>query len=150
LGAAALLALLLLVQHWAPQWRPDAAPRADEPSLGQPGAAPDDDALRWAIDQQRSNIQVEAEGIVSRLLPDDRQGSRHQKFIVRLSGGETVLIAHNIDLAPRVADLKVGDTVRFAGEYEWNAQGGVVHWTHHDPRGRHADGWIEHAGLRVR
>jgi hypothetical protein len=26
----------------------------------------------------------------------------------------------------------------------WNAQGGMVHWTHHDPEGRHVSGWLKH------
>jgi len=148
-GLAVLVALVLIVQHWAPELL-TGKPGAANPSASQPSIATDDAALRSAIAAQGSDIQVEAEGVVSRLLPDDNQGSRHQKFIVSLSGGETVLIAHNIDLAPRVANLKVGDTVHFAGEYEWNHQGGVVHWTHHDPNGRHADGWIEHEGRTVR
>ena len=81
-----------------------------------------------------------------RILPDDNQGQRHQRFIVRLDSGQTILIAHNIDLAPRVEPLREGDGVEFSGEYEPNAKGGVVHWTHHYPAGRHPAGWIRHDG----
>jgi hypothetical protein len=98
--------------------------------------------------QWRSGQQVRATGTVSRILPDDNDGSRHQRFVLRLSSGRTLLIAHNIDLAPRVSSLQTGDTVSFFGEYEWNDRGGVIHWTHHDPQGRHADGWLEHKGRR--
>jgi hypothetical protein len=80
------------------------------------------------------------------MLPDDQDGSRHQRFIVQLASGQTVLIAHNIDIATRVDALKVGDTVRFYGEYVWNARGGVIHWTHHDPQGRHVAGWVMRDG----
>ncbi|WP_272975496.1 DUF3465 domain-containing protein, partial [Alcanivorax jadensis] len=73
-------------------------------------------------------------------------GSRHQKFILELASGQTILIAHNIDLAPRIPDLRDGESVSFYGEYEWNERGGVVHWTHHDPQGRHVDGWLKHDG----
>lgn len=93
----------------------------------------------------RSGVQVQAIGVVSRVLPDDEQGSRHQRLIVRLPSGHTVLLAHNIDLAPRIP-AKQGDGIEFRGEYEWNAQGGVVHWTHHDPQGRHEGGFIRHGG----
>ena len=74
-------------------------------------------------------------GTVLRVLADDNSGSRHQRFILRLDSGQTVMVAHNIDLAPRIASLRAGDRVGFSGEYEWNAQGGVIHWTHHDPAG---------------
>jgi len=80
------------------------------------------------------------------MLPDDNDGSRHQRFIVRLGSGQTILIAHNIDIAPRVSPLNVGDTIEFNGEYEWNSKGGVVHWTHRDPTGRHPAGWLMHNG----
>jgi len=93
-----------------------------------------------------SNIQVEGEGTVTRVLPDDLDGSRHQRFIVQLASGQTLLIAHNVDIAPRLNGLQEGDTVRFNGEYIWNAKGGVIHWTHHDPGGRHAGGWLMHNG----
>lgn len=92
--------------------------------------------------------QVEGRGTVLRVLPDDNDGSRHQRFILELSSGRTVLVAHNIDLAPRIAGLQGGDSVSFYGEYETNDRGGVIHWTHHDPQGRHPHGWLEHKGQR--
>ena len=93
-----------------------------------------------------SDIQVEGEGTVTRVLPDDLNGPRHQRFIVQLASGQTLLMAHNIDIAPRIDGLEAGDNVRFSGEYVWNEKGGVVHWTHHDPRGRHVAGWVMRNG----
>src|SRR5262245_30079104 len=92
-----------------------------------------DRALTTAFGNQQSNVQVQGSGRVSKVLADDNDGSRHQRFIVRLASGQTVLIAHNIDLADRVTALQEGDSVEFCGEYEWNAKGGIVHWTHRDP-----------------
>lgn len=109
-----------------------------------------DSLILQAYRNQQSNLQVHGSGIVSQVLPDDRQGSQHQRFILRLPSGITVLVAHNIDLAPRINGLQKGDQVSFYGEYEWNNRGGVVHWTHHDPGGRHAHGWLEHQGKRYR
>lgn len=105
-----------------------------------------DEVLARAFAQRTSNIQVEGQGVVRRLLSDDNEGSRHQRFIVALASGQTLLISHNIDLAPRVVGLRKGDVVSFSGEYEWNAEGGVIHWTHHDPNKRHRAGWIKHNG----
>ena len=98
--------------------------------------------------QWRGGQQVEGRGMVLRVLSDDNEGSRHQRFILELSSGRTVLVAHNIDLAPRIPGLEPGDTVSFFGEYETNDRGGVIHWTHHDPQGRHVGGWLEHRGQR--
>ena len=106
----------------------------------------DNRILQNAYDQQVSDLQVQGEGIVVKVLSDDLDGSRHQRFIIRIGPDQTVLLSHNIDLAPRVDQLQAGDTVAFFGEYEWNPKGGVVHWTHHDPAGRHPDGWIRHNG----
>lgn len=105
-----------------------------------------EDQLLSAYENRQSNLPVEGSGVVVKILPDDLQGSRHQRFILRLSSGQTVLIVHNIDLAPRVPALREGDRVEFRGEYEWNSKGGVVHWTHHDPHGRHQPGWLKHNG----
>jgi hypothetical protein len=114
-------------------------PAANAPATSPPAAS----YVDW-----RAGDQVRGSGTVTRVLSDDNDGSRHQRFIVEVSPGRTVLIAHNIDLAPRVASIRVGDTVSFYGEYEWNERGGVIHWTHHDPRGSHVGGWIEHQGRR--
>ncbi len=97
-------------------------------------------------EQWYSGQQVRGSGTVTRILSDDNDGSRHQRFILKLSNGRTLLIAHNIDLAPRISSLRAGDTVAFYGVYENNSQGGVIHWTHSDPRGRHVAGWLEHNG----
>lgn len=99
-----------------------------------------------AFKQKQSDIQVNGSGTVVRVLADDNQGSRHQRFILKLHNNLTILIAHNIDLAPRIPNLKQGDVVAFYGEYEWTEKGGVVHWTHSDPSGRHINGWLKHHG----
>lgn len=105
-----------------------------------------DAALAQAFRSQQSNLQVEGVGVVIKLLPDDNRGSRHQRFLLRLNSGQTLLIAHNIDLAAKIDNLRVGDSVAFSGEYEWSHKGGTLHWTHHDPAGRHVAGWLKHDG----
>lgn len=112
-----------------------------------PDAVLEDSPLTDAIRNRRSNVQVQGEGSVTRVLADDTNGSRHQRFILAIPSGDTLLVSHNIDLAPRVDALAVGDTVGFNGEYEWNQKGGVIHWTHRDPRGTHPHGWLKHKGV---
>ena len=102
--------------------------------------------LQDAIEHQKSAIQVEGEGKISKLLPDDTVGVRHQKMIIELSTGQTILIAHNIDLAEKIDPIRLGDLIAFNGEYEWNEKGGLVHWTHHDPKGDHIAGWLKYNG----
>ncbi|WP_343580895.1 DUF3465 domain-containing protein [Acinetobacter sp.] len=115
-------------------------------NTGNTVSVDDQHKIMQAYQQQRSNVQVQAQGVVKAILPDDNDGSRHQKMILKLDNGLTVLIAHNIDLAPRVEGLKKGDVVEFYGEYEYSQKGGVIHWTHHDPRGKHMDGWLKYQG----
>lgn len=125
--------------------------RQTEPPANRPGSPATNskgsvDELRSAFDERRSGVQVTGEGAVSKLLLDDNDGSRHQRFLLMLLSGQTVLVAHNIDLAPRIVSLRKGDSVAFNGVYEWNAKGGVIHWTHHDPDGHHEAGWLKHGG----
>ena len=89
---------------------------------------------------------VETQGRVSRLLSNDDEGSRHQRFVITLPDKRTILVAHNIDLAPPVP-VRINQPVTLKGRYETNSRGGVTHWTHHDPQGG-AGGWIEYRGKR--
>ena len=98
--------------------------------------------------QRLEDVQVHDEGRVVAVLSDDRKGSKHQRFILRTKENITVLVAHNIDLAKRIENIKQGDTVEFYGEYIWNEKGGVVHWIHHDPDGSHLSGWLKHNGVK--
>lgn len=144
---AVLLILIIVAAYFQFVQQHDTAP-APTSTSGAPSAVTEniDQQVAKAFEQHQSNILVEGQGTVSKILPDDLEGSRHQKFIVQLANGQTLLIAHNIDLAPGVDGLNEGDRVSFYGEYEWNPKGGVIHWTHHDPDGRHEAGWIKHNG----
>jgi hypothetical protein len=137
--ALVAIAVLALYQYYAPA--PDGQPAEPRstPSSQQAGIAE-----KW-----RAGQWVEVTGTVQRMLKDDNEGSRHQRFILQLPERRTLLIAHNIDLAERVP-LRQGDSVRLRGRYESNDRGGVIHWTHHDPQGFTSGGWIEYNGARYR
>jgi hypothetical protein len=105
-----------------------------------------DVAIQQAFDSHTPHAQVQSTGQIIKLLSDDNDGTRHQRFIIRLNNGLTLLIAHNIDIAPKIPNLTVGDMIAFNGQYEWNDKGGVVHWTHHDPKGQHVAGWLNYQG----
>jgi hypothetical protein len=120
------------------------AQQSAEQSTTPKGAKSDDALLKKLFDAQQSDVQVRGRGTVIALLADDLKGSRHQRFIVKLASGQTVLVVHNIDLAARINTLQKGDVVEFFGEYEWTPKGGLVHWTHKDPRGKHIAGYILH------
>ena len=126
--AACILALWIAPAHSA-----DRLPRADR-------------ILARAYRLHKTEFEVTFSGTVVALLPTDRLGDRHQQFLVKLSTDQTLLIAHNIDLAPRVPKLRKGSRVRIRGEYIWSRKGGIVHFTHHDPRGVHPAGWIKFDG----
>ncbi|MEM1108621.1 MAG: DUF3465 domain-containing protein [Planctomycetota bacterium] len=98
--------------------------------------------------RKRSDVIITDTGTIVHVLPDDNEGSRHQRFLVEVDHTDiTIKIAHNIDLAPRVP-AREGDRLLFKGEYEYNDLGGAVHWTHHDPKKWREGGWIEHEGKR--
>jgi len=103
-------------------------------------------SVEQAFNRHLSNVQVEGQGEVIKLLADDNNGLRHQKFLVKVSPSQTLLFAYNLDLAPRIEPLGVGDRLEFKGEYVYNPKGGIVHWTHKDPKGIHEAGWVKHNG----
>ena len=99
------------------------------------------------IKKKKRKPHIETFLSYTKILADDNKGSRHQKFLLKLPSKLTLLVAHNIDLSKKIENLKEGDEVEFYGEYEWNNKGGVLHWTHHDPRKKHEDGWLKHKNV---
>jgi len=106
-------------------------------------------SVERAFAEHLPNVEVTAEGSVTRLLSDGTGPSgTHQRFIVQVKGlTQTLLVDNNLDIGKRVP-LATGDAVVVHGEYVWNDQGGLIHFTHHDPAHTHADGWIELKGVR--
>lgn len=145
-----IVALLLILAcfYWFNQFS-DAKPTPAAEATSQTSRTENSNStISKAFKQQLSNVAVEGHGQVIKVLADDNNGSRHQKFLLKLPTSQTILIAHNIDIAPRIENLQSGDIIYFNGEYEWNPKGGVVHWTHHDPQGTHIGGWLELNGKR--
>jgi hypothetical protein len=72
----------------------------------------------------------------------------HEAFNVRSDDGISLEVVDNVALAPRVP-VGAGDRVVVQGELIPNAsRGPLVHWTHHDPAGQHAPGFIDWNGRR--
>lgn len=132
-GAPLLIALVLLVWYFN---------QSDNASTD---LVTSDGSVEQAFAGQRSGVWLDAGGRVARLLSDDNEGSRHQRFILALNSGHTVLVSHNIDLAERVPVHRDAH-LKLHGRYEWNERGGVIHWTHRDPEGSMPGGWIRYQG----
>lgn len=145
-----LVAALAVAAYFAYAPGTPVVPAASDAEVRTLAGEHGDAAFAHAFANRLGGRQLAGQGTVARLLPDDNDGSRHQRFIVRLGSGQTLLVSHNIDLAPRIEGLQVDDAVAFYGEYEWNRKGGVMHWTHHDPQGRHPAGWVRHGGRTYR
>ena len=105
--------------------------------------------LYQARKNSQSKIWVTVNGKVIKTLKDDLVGSRHQKFLIKIADDFTLLISHNIDLAPRVP-IHQGSPDSVSGLYEWNNRGGLIHWTHRDPKGNKKGGWIKVKGKKYR
>lgn len=110
-------------------------------------AFPGQSEVLQAQQQGLKHVEVTVDAQVYKLLRDDTEGLPHQRFLIGLPNGTTVLIAHDTKMAPRVP-LNKGDWVRIHGEYIWTEKGGVIHWTHHTDTPRHEGGWIDYNGLR--
>lgn len=105
---------------------------------------PDDIAgARNACARGALHAEVALSGVVNRVLGvrSGRSGS-HEGFIV-----DGLRVEDNIDITGYIA-LRRGDRVELLGQYE--CDDGVVHWTHHDPRGRHPSGYITVGGRTYR
>ena len=105
-----------------------------------------DSALVQALNSKRNVTYLEAANlVVVELLPDDTSGREHQKFVTKLSTGQTVQIISNLDMCQKIP-VRVGDVVSVGGEFIWTKFGGLVHWVHYDPRKIRKDGYILYNG----
>jgi len=73
------------------------------------------------------------------VLPDSFGRYQHQRFLIRCRTGQQVLIVNDVTVGQRVP-VKPGDPVAVRGEYIWNRQGGLIHFTHSSAGGE--QGWI--------
>ena len=106
-------------------------------------------AAKEAYLKQYSDLFLMVEGEVAKILSDDIDGTPHQRFIIITSAGQTLLITHNLRLAPRVP-LQPGLKLRIYGEYRWNPKGGLIHKTHGSKRKGDPHGWVEIIGTGER
>jgi len=109
---------------------------------------PDDRAVCDAYSAQRSHVEVVADGTVTRVLGVAAgRVSPHEGFLMRLASGCSLVlrVEANTDFTGQFP-LAQGQRVAVKGEYEFYPRGGVVHWTHRDPRGRHEGGYIQTGG----
>lgn len=150
MGLLRSLCLALWCGLWWVTSGPVASAQAPQRTVAEVEILVGDEGLAKAWEERLTEVFVRCQGRVVFKLPDDLVGSRHQRFLIRLSSGQTVLIVHNIDLVKRVAKLRIGDKVRVRGEYIWNDKGGLIHKTHRDPGGEDPSGWIKHRGLIYR
>jgi Protein of unknown function (DUF3465) len=109
---------------------------------------PDDPAVCAAYSAGRSGAEVVASGKVTQIYGvRPGRSSPHEGFLVRLDSGcrLVVRVEVNTDFTGAIP-LQRNEQVVVKGEYEYYPRGGVVHWTHHDPRGRHENGYVVAAG----
>ncbi|MGK2925446.1 MAG: DUF3465 domain-containing protein [Lysobacterales bacterium] len=108
-----------------------------------PGFMTVQDAYRY----HQTGIMAEVTGTVARVLVADKEDTRNQKFIIRLTNGQSLLVLHDQVSGDRVP-VKVDDTVLVRGEYQWSETGGTLRFTQRDYSPRRMHGWIEHKGRR--
>lgn len=95
-------------------------------------------SLNQVRNSNQNRPMVYVEGQITQILPEDKEGLPHQKYIMKAFNSVKIVVVSNLDFG-RIP-VKVGSTVSVCGEYI-NAQGGMVHWTHFDPHGGHPDGF---------
>lgn len=114
-------------------------------------AAPQADNARALADisARRAGTEEVVEGTVIRVLPNSNGPSGlHERFVVDVRGGSASIplyVTDNISVAA-AAPLRGGDHVIVKGELAFNEYGPLLHWTHRDPRMRHAPGFVEVGG----
>ncbi|HET9030097.1 MAG TPA: DUF3465 domain-containing protein [Candidatus Aquilonibacter sp.] len=98
---------------------------------------------------QLTNGEVVADGTVRQILGERRgRSGDHEGYLIQLGGDcDLVLkVETNTDITGPIP-LRPGERVVVKGVYIYNPMGGLIHWTHHDPGGRHEGGFVKAGGL---
>ena len=154
----------LAADLWGPPKRPEQSGTASISEI-QRLAAAHDRQQRGSIVDNSGELRDSLEGIprsevmikatVQKILPDDNNGLKHQRFIIKLGDGTNVFVAHSITAADRIP-IKPGSQLTLKGEWIPEPRTndgiptiGVLHWTHASENERkHPSGWIELDGKR--
>jgi hypothetical protein len=102
-------------------------------------------SVQSALSSCSSNTAGHAEvyipdAIVTRILGERASRSGvHEGFIIR-AGERSFKVEDNVDITGPIP-LRRGNTVSLLGQLECDDY--VIHWTHHDPRGRHPSGYVK-------
>lgn len=145
-GFTTLVACCIVVTGCAQAQNPVANQQGQTSYAAAQASLGDAEAIR-AQQLQLVKVPVTVTAPVKKLLKYDDRGLPHEKFLLLLSNGSTVLVAHNTKMAPYVP-LQAGDTVTVCGEFIWNPKGGLIHWTHHTDSPNHKGGYIDFNGKR--
>lgn len=94
-----------------------------------------------------SGMVAEVQGRITRLIMDQADGAREQKFVILGVSGQSLLVTHDLSRSERIP-VAVGDTVMVRGEYVWTEPGGMLEWTTRDIGSGDRHGWVEHKGKR--
>ncbi|MBC7544269.1 MAG: DUF3465 domain-containing protein [Candidatus Sericytochromatia bacterium] len=130
-GFAIMAAAILTVTGCGPKFNGPVASMPLTPAISQAAASTATTEGRKPTAAQ----WVTVTGKVTKLLPDDNQGSKHQHFLFTSpSQAKTLKVAHNTDLAAYVP-VKVGDTIEVKCEFIVSNPYDIAHWTHYDPMG---------------
>jgi hypothetical protein len=113
---------------------------------------PDDGRICSLYAQGASHVEVLAEGTVVALMgtSSGRSGD-HEGFLLKLNKQCDLLLRIEVNTSiTGPVPLRPGESVEIKGEYDTDSTGGVIHWTHHDPEGRHVNGYLIAAGKTYR
>ncbi|MBV9277651.1 MAG: DUF3465 domain-containing protein [Candidatus Eremiobacteraeota bacterium] len=94
-----------------------------------------------------SHVEVHFSGTIARYLGTHySQSGEHEGFLIMPSGStNSLMVEDNVNLSGFIP-MRRGDAVELQGQYECNDS--VIHWTHHDPSGRHVGGFVIVNGRR--
>lgn len=96
-------------------------------------------------DHKGNRTQVLVTGTISEIKREDHSGLAHQKYEMKVDKDITLQIVSNLEFG-RIP-LVVGKITTVCGEFLRIGKGGMVHWTHFDPHGPHADGFTVMDGV---